>query len=293
MVVSKQVNIVKCLELLLGDISRNIKEKFTKFYTKRIFDTDLAPSKTFSYGFDLGTPSSSVHKRSLEKLKTLFIKYISKVNPAISMAANEYMPIDRSSGSITLNLFKLRWGETFPPHCDKTMRSLINSGSNSNFVPDLPTLNTSSAMKDAYFRSLLEVKPLIRYVRYLNYLARKYNIPVKLSVDKVSVQESNLITSPSTHTVYLLMEFTSWYLRNTASYERYLAVQNSGNPDDDLFSRSSLWAFSNLGGNGQGGTDYKYHVANFFLHLDKVLNVLNSLSRKVEYGYSAFTFRTQ
>lgn len=295
MAVNKQVNFIMCLSVMLRNIGLSISSKFTKFYSKRIFDVDLAPSKTFAYDFTLGNNSSSIHRKSLEKLRGLFTKYLSKVNPAIQLTVQDFIQMGQNNSSFTVNLFNVYYGLTLPEFNLKKMSELMISAGHSvpaDYVPSVKGLHQDPTEENCFFNSIPEILKIQRYVRYLNYLNRKYDIPLQLEIDRTFTWENDSMDSSGKCKVTVNAHFMGWFCRSNEALERYKAIKETGVEDDTLFSNFRNWTCSGLNNDGNGGADYGYHVAKIFLHLDKVLNVLGTLSRKVEYGYSAFTFRT-
>lgn len=293
MVVNKQVNFIECLSTLLIKVSNSIKDKFSKFYTKRIFDLDLAPSKTFSYPFIFGGEGDMSHRRSLSKLKSLFSKYLTKVNPALQLALNEFIPQDSSTGNVTINLFNLYYGEVMPAYDAKIYNASLGSeGERGAYIPTKSAIMESTYLEGLYLKSVNETKSLYRYARYLNYLARKNDVPIEVSIQRNLYNSGSSLDSDTRAEIYLRVSFVRWACRRTTERNRYMEIKKTGVNDDSLFSNPGLWDTHDLPNGGAVTEVYGYHPAKFFVHLDKAVKVLSTLSRKVEYEYSAFTFRT-
>lgn len=295
MAINKQVNHIKCLIYMLADIKNSIADKFSKFYMKRIFDVDLAPTKTLSYNFALGSSGSSAHKRSLSKLKGLFSKYLMKVNPALHLTNAEFLPIDASQSTIILRMFDLHYRDELPEYDPKVLkknRTRRGYAHIDTYVPTKVAMRDNPYEELEFFKSINCIRNLERYVKYMNYLARKNDVPIMLIVNKENIYEGDDMNANVKVQVNVTAHFVSWYCRRDSATNRYAQVKSTGVPDDALFADESLWDRTSLPDTLSTMDGYGFHISKFWIHLDKAIKVLTTLSRKVEYGYSAFTFRT-
>lgn len=272
----------------LTNIKTSIQKKFYDFYSKRIIDLEIAPTKTFAFEFAIDHPSASTQKRSISKLRILLDKYLSKVAPVTSLIDKPFIQLETNSSVITLNILEIKCGEVLPKVNNKILEIQSKKYLGGNSDLNLKMLKTSSTATRVFLRAHPDYIPLSRYVNYLNYLVRKYNIPLHIALkDQIhftDVEDTGLLRI----NLSIEVKFAAWACINNEYRNRYIQVQ-SGSEDDALFSLESAWGIHYISDTEE---PYKYHLANFFMHLDKCLKVLHTLSRKVDYGYSAFSFRT-
>lgn len=292
---TKQLNLLDSLTILMSNVRKNINEKFLKFYLKRIFDLNLAPSKTFSYEFQLGDDSRSIHRRSMAKLNSLLSKHLLKSNPALHFADVEFLPAVSSNPVVYINLSTIVYGNVLPPYDVKRVTNyLLNEGYNQGNLPSINkiSLKNSGSLEDIFFKNINEVRVIDRYCQYLNYLVRKHSIPIVIELEAETTYDDFTEESNINKKLKLKIDFVSWNCRNHTSEARLDNIRRNGVDDDSLFSNADQWRTNTFLQSRNTTVTDKFHMSMFFLHLDKVLKILTTLTRKVDYGYSAFNFRT-
>lgn len=145
------------------------------------------------------------------------------------------------------------------------------------------------------------VESIARYLRYLNYLACKNGVPVKVGFTSTPVQEGTdidivLIT-------YARLPSLDSGILSHDSYESWLAAvqQNAveaGHGPDSVFTNTELWqdvAYSScLGGPAAHNSDVLARCAEIasperlFIYLPQLLKAVCTLSRKFTYATSAY-----
>lgn len=273
---------------MVNQVKMNILKKFRAFYLKRVHETDLAPTKTFSFDFDINS-GGTAHRRSLSKLKALIVKSLLKNNPVVALAEKEFMPLEGSHSHVHINMFNIEFGATKPTVNDKVLRKLfIESRTEYKSINSI-TLNhmqNYSRISDTVIRSSVKYLQIERYVRYLRYLCRKNEVPVTIGTNyEIDMEKSNDFCN--VYKVYIIVKFGLW-IPTTVEFENRLANALQGN-DDALFSDPSGWTMVDF---AHTSSSSKFKVAAFFTHLDKVVKVVDTLTRKIDYGYNAFSFRT-
>jgi len=85
-------------------------------------------------------------------------------------------------------------------------------------------------------------------------------------------------------------ELVKWLCINNRLYED--TMEGTVLDNDQLFSSQSYWDTNRfVGSSSRDNSSYRYNREKIFLHMDKVLKVLTTLTRKTKYGSSAFSFR--
>lgn len=291
MVIKDRPNIIVSLNHMLNEIATGIRKKFTDFYNRKVIESGLA-IKTYNYAFDIGSEGNSTHRRSISKLKQLLVKHIQKVNPFIQFANNEFLSVT-TSDTLIFNISKTGKMPGVPAYnktkFDKYIQS-FGAGFTGTLSPEI--LLGSATFMLAFVAYSEEYGSVYRYTRYLNYLARKHNIPVEVT-PKISID--NDVPREYSYKLSVVISFRAWSTAEEQYIERYRKVQNEGIEDDDLFSNRNVWTAGVLPDSPYVIRDpifKKYHISRFFMNLEASLKVLTTLNRKVDYGHSAFDFRT-
>ena len=146
-----------------------------------------------------------------------------------------------------------------------------------------------------------------RYAKYLNYLMRKNFVPIKVTPDiKLDFKEISTGASivpgdwkPGTSTYESTIaplkdnvEYTTTVsFHFSLTYWYFAGVDDLDTTTDAVYANTAQWSTSRTQQRSQPYGS-KVHTAKIFFHLDKALKMLNTLSRKVNYGSAAFKFRT-
>lgn len=274
---------------MVNRIKMSILKKFRAFYIKRVHETDLAPTKTFSFDFDISS-SGVAHRKSVSKLKALIVKNLVKNTPAVALAENEFLPADGANSSIRINMFRLELGANKPPVNKKVLQRLLGENRlDQKSIEDITfvQIRNYSRISSSIIRSTVKYLQLERYLRYLEYQCRKHGVPVSLQIG-YDLDEGNSTDTYNVYPVFIVARFGAW-IPATGDAERRFADVNNGNPNDALFSRRDDWTLADF---SHMPASAKFKIAVFFVHLDKAVKVIDTLSRKIDYGYNAFSFRT-
>jgi hypothetical protein len=274
---------------MVNQIKLNILKKFRAFYLKRVHETDLAPTKTFGYDFDISSSGSS-HRRSLSKLKALIIKNIHKNNPVVALANKDFLPVEGTNNHVRINLFGIEVNSVMPPVNAKVFRArLRENGLDDRNIESVTFAQFKgySRLSHSVIKSSVKYVQLERYLKYLEYLARKNGVPVSLTPEYELIELDSTDIS-MTYSVFVVVKFMIWSPA-TSDVEQWVARVATGASDAGLFSNPRLWTQSDF---TFLPFEYKFQIAKFFLHLDKAVQVVNTLTRKIDYGYNAFSFRT-
>jgi hypothetical protein len=149
-------------------------------------------------------------------------------------------------------------------------------------------------------------KPIIRYVRYLNYIFRKYCIPVcatanfqiKFNEDVVyklhnkKASEKKVAVIPFKIHATINFQFVKW---GSHDESRHTDIRNGIMQESNFYSNASDWnihAYGYSTSNAQGSNLYRYSIEKFFMHIDKAITIATTLSRKVNYEVTAYHFRS-
>lgn len=287
---NRSAGLISGLTAMVHKVKASISAKFQDFYLKRVYETDLAPTKTFKFEFMLGSNSTSTHRRSLAKLKGLLIRSLLKNNPVLALAANEYLPLENTPNEIRLNMLDLEVGTTMPEVNEKIFKKKLRENRIDDRAYSSVTLHSvlnAERLARSVIQSSVQYLELDRYLKYLQYLARKYSVPVYFKLQYNLRDFSPGATSVKYH-VWASVHFVGWVPSDQRAENRHAAIQ-TGTSDDALFRETMSWTTTDIGYLPVGS---KFHIAKFFLHLDKAVKVANTLSRKIDYGYNAFSFRT-
>lgn len=294
-------NLLYSLQHVLENMKTSIAEKFMNFYNAKIVESGLA-AKTFNFPFNIGSTGSSAHRRSISKLKVLLAKQLNKINPQIAFAVDEFLNTG-SADDIRISISNSGPLEDPPPvkNLNKYLAELkVKFPSISERLLKAPTFRCFQELPsgmDLYLENTPEFKFGIRYARYLNYLFRKYGVPlvVKFDVELNAVARESSNSRKYKMASFFTFSFISWYCASEEDIERFVKIQG-GSEDDALFSTPSSWITRPLDARQRHTDDSrsifeKYHLSKVFLHIDKATKILTSLSRKIDYDYSAFDFR--
>lgn len=289
-------NYMTALEHMKNEILSRIRAKFQSFFNKRLVDTGLAV-RASDYSFDLGNNGTSNHRRSVTKLRSLFLKNLEKNLPYIGFAKEEFF----NNNSTDYFTFTLKGTADSPDSPELNVKEYVAMGYDGT-IGNLPSsgklsvrnITGSNRAMNAVKNTAKEFRSLRRYIRYINYLCIKNKIPVLavLEISHYSNSSENLRFVPS-----VTLQVSRWISKTSPILVEYLAKLEQGTLTDADFV-ADRWAPVELGsldhcedlsGNISGKD---FHLIGVFMNLDKGIQLLNTLSRKVEYGFQAFNFRT-
>jgi hypothetical protein len=294
MAVLKRVGALQAAATLLNDVSVSIRERLAKFCTDRAIQLGLS-TKAFPQTFVLGSHNIVESRKTVGKLKTLLLRYILKLIPYVTFSLSEFIQVkDRQDLYVHLGV-----SESF----NRELINKIRWHDKYSLSPPSPYhLCSNLTYQGIYFSYLDDYKLLNRYVRYLNYLFRKYQVPLRANLENAivydvdqydSARQQGSATRSSidiNHTVMtgIKFSFVRWKTAHTTDYENAISTGRN----DELFARIPSWTspslFSSRG--PEENVFYRYSVEKIFLHMDKGLKMLTTLTRKVKYGSAAFSF---
>lgn len=284
------------LENMKNEILNRIKTKFQNFFNKRLVDTGLAV-RASEYPFDLGTIGHSNHRRSVTKLRSLFVKNLEKNLPYIGFAKEEFFT-NGTSDFFTFILKGTPESSDSPELDPKEYRRLGLTDTIGAFPSNgkIPMRNASGSNRimNGIRNTTKEFSSLRRYVRYINYLCIKNKVPLVLNLE---VNHSSNSAGTFRFVPSLKIQVLRWISKTSPILVDYLSKMEQGTLTDADFD-SDRWSPVDLGSldtcedlsiNASGR---EFHLVGIFMNLDKGIQLLNTLSRKVEYGFQAFNFRT-
>lgn len=286
------VNPRKIVQYLLENIQFSIVTRLLDFCKKRIVEVGLT-TPSLAGGYTLSGPSVETRK-NIGRLKTLIYKYLVKRIPYLALTQGEFLQIVNrdqvqivlQSPVLTSDFSNIDW-------------ELISS---SKTISNYSLYMSDSRIKKLAAQELSEHKWAKRYARYLNYIFRKYCVP--LSVDhncSIIFNESlaaEAVNKPSSFLIpfYILttfnFSFVRWRAINNDIHER---IRNEHNQNDSYFADINNWVAEFLIGSRveDNSESYRFSIEKIFLHLDTIVKSLANISRKAYYETSAYSFRNQ
>lgn len=296
MAIIRAVSKITVANKILVELAEGAKEKLLKYSTARVIELGLATKlykSTFPIGADYG---ESI--RSMGRLRTLLFKHLQKNIPYINMANREYFTLyDRDKFSVQISSAFRKGGfekkEDFP--------SFVVSPDFK--LPSNYEVYRSNSYKTDYLLNTKLGKSLNRYTRYLNYIFRKYRIPLHvqvisqlewdeaeialLAVKGSKVLDTALLKNRTVHN--LIYTISAWKPNSSLAFEE---AQKDAAQRDRFFALASAWQPYAIIGNdpatAHGTVDYS--PAKLFLHLDKAGKLLSTLTRKTSYDSTAYSF---
>jgi hypothetical protein len=247
--------------------------------------------------YDL-TSNLNVARKNVGRLKTLIHKYLIKRIPYLALTQGEFFQIASRDNF----LIKIQT-PTFTDRFDYIDWEILTGAKGKGFsYYDLYSGSASYRVMVAKEHPSMRWVP--RYVRYMNYLARKYSVPIFLAekfdivfdhkigselYDKSTKIRSTTVI-PYSITVDITMAFCTWAPSNVTTYESVMSGQVQ---DDSYFANPANWVTSSiLGLNSNRHSTYRCSIEKLFLHLDKVVRAIGNISRKAFYETSAYSFRS-
>lgn len=285
---------------LVSRLEKDVYKKLATFCKNQVLKSGLT-TKTDSSDYDVSEKTGTVNRRRVfAKLRLLFKKFLTKSMPYLQFANSEFLEVnDQNSFMVKFNT-------------PKGIRDFTGMSSDIDAVSSAISLGNT----------LKETKVYARYARYLNYLFRKYEIPFHLVVepyvifDGTEVEEVMAITDIaeqkskkiSNHINYVFQFIpTIWTVRGTNNIsiyndlvQRYKETLDlKGNPNIANFYETALnkfysdptnWTRNSYFTNNMRSTYYR--MERVFFHLEKCIRIFRTLTRKINYGYKPYIFRT-
>lgn len=289
-------NYMTALENMKNEILNRIKTKFQNFFNKRLVDTGLAV-RASEYPFDMGYTGQSNHRRSITKLRSLFVKNLEKNLPYIGFAKEEFF----TNGTSDFFTFILKGTPESldSPELDlKEYRRLGLESTIGSFPSNgkilMRNASSSNRIMNGIRNTTKEFSSLRRYVRYINYLCIKNKVPLALDLE---INYRSNSTGTFKFVPSLKIQVLRWISKTSPILVDYLTKMEQGTLtdadfDSDRWSPVELGSLDNCEDINVNASGQEFHLVGIFMNLDKGIQLLNTLSRKVEYGFQAFNFRT-
>lgn len=296
MAVVSRTNIVGIVSILIRDLCDQAKVKLRAFCTAKVIESGLA-TKTFPHEFNFD--STSVFRKSVTKLKTLFYRNILKSLPYVNFTSKEFIYV-MDKDYIGVNVYSTDSMTVLSPEMLRKYSEKFHSDG------CIYTVVSGITYREWYETEHLP-KWAIRYCRYLNYIFRKNHLPVKISPEMLLKYDESDYTiarnspsgavrrgAPISHHLELKfrIQMAYWYHDSVANRQTYASAVESGNPPDQIFTESARWVAALWPHSRKDLQYYRFSPEKIFFHLDKVMKIFGTLTRKAKYGSSAFTFRT-
>jgi hypothetical protein len=216
--------------------------------------------------------------------------------PYVTFALQEFLQVqDRES--LVANLYTTETTDVIDRNIDWGTYEVDVRGKS------LYQIFSSSSYRRIYSQNRGDLVWLKRYCKYLNYLCRKHHVPLQLSVHTELLFDRDLLKTipsdqrssakiPHSISVGVNFKFVKWTC-TPALINRYLEAVKVKDSDDNLFAHAPFWATTPMINSSYDyETDfYRYSPEKLFLHMDKGVKILTTLTRKIRYGSSAFSFR--
>ena len=283
------------LPTLINRIRQESDNKLSAFCSNQILEKGLS-TKTFKYDFDMGGTRSGSQRKSVQKLREILFKYVKK----------QLLYLDYVKGGDMVTL-------------DGRYNNRVSIRVESPYIRT--TFTRSNQSVDTLGKESKWYKSLTRYCRYLKYKAIRNGIPIVLTPD-VSVeahpedQEKRENWTASKGPFVMRLKLTGRiavslsmfrydpYARAAErktlpegidTYAKY-EVMLASNPDhaEELkrYKNPDSWTFHDIGSryrsNNFPGAERYLVAEKAFLVLDEMIQVMKTLSRRVQYDTSAF-----
>jgi hypothetical protein len=238
----------------------------------------------------------------MSKLSAIIAKQLLKLNPVANFVMGSFVD-GKPSDQFKVNIGDTGWVKEYPSwRRDKFEKMKAK-------LPELYGASEISHISLVHGSSFIELWARLsdkfgwayRYCSYLNYMFRKYSIPVSSYVGFTVDADSTTDEAGALVHLYKLkasIHFATlqWRCRDSEAASRYREVLK-GAEDDALFSDGSLWTTVNLPNsirpNSSNFIYRKFHISKVFMHLDKSLKISETLLRKADYGVGAYTLRAE
>jgi hypothetical protein len=273
------------------------QRKLVGYCNKRMIDLGLVP-RTLKHEFYLGMDINTSRK-TIGKLKSIFNKHLIKLIPYLSFLKVEFLQVEnRDNFKITLD----------SPYISYDFREFDWASAGVDYRRKYTSYETAnnSSLCNAVLATMKRLKWVLRYERYLNYICRKHYIPIR-----VKAERSLRFHSGDSHAAYSLLEeaqrkaeirhcyvisFSFFFVAWKASDEEYHnTIRENPSPETDEFYSTGRWTHITIMGNRGHNLreSYRYSPVKLFMHLDKIIKVFTTLSRKAYYESPAYEFKSK
>ena len=282
-----------------------LQKMLSTFQENQIIKFGLG-SKLFKFEFNLEN-FNQLRERGIGKLKMCLQKYILKTIPYTHFAKEDFISISKNNRSImSVNL-----GETPPSNSIEITKQGI-SLLNQNGI-DIGLHYIASCREGLEIITLYGVKTryINRYCRYLNYIFRKSYLPLKVEPEiqykfyLKTKDEGNVEINPSRQSCFDEVSYRDSVetckdrveytlktgIKFSICYWMGTVVSNLDELSDSYFMENTDQQWVSMSSSQNNSYHSKTHPSKIFLHLDKGIRILQTLSRKAQYGSSAFKFR--
>jgi hypothetical protein len=295
MAIVKRANAISVASIMMHNATSGVADKLKEFCVRKAVEFGII-SKTYPHKFSMDNPNEG--RKTITRIKTLLMKHLVKCIPYLTFSQEEFLQIhDRDC--LTVHLYN----QNYPEGPDL---SIYDWETNNGVTMSHYKLAGSSSYRSLFLENFENVRSLRRYCRYINYILRKNYIPIKLdlmadlvydnreyyAVKQLTSEQRGSSVIPANVSVKIKISFVQW-ICGGSGYDRFLSASKDGVQDDNLFSNTNFWTNNTLHHSSMGAYPdfYKYSFEKIFLNLDKAISMLNTLTRKVRYGSSAFSIR--
>lgn len=283
---------------ILEVLKQTLLSRLLSYCKKRVVEVGLT-SGALAGEYPIGT-NVNESRKTVGRLKVLMYKYLVKRIPYLALAQTDFLQIANRQ-SLQVIIESPQMTSDFK-YVDWPIIYGRNSMSNYELA-----YNGSGSIKGLAVKSHPKNKWASRYVRYLNYLCRKYSIPVfvhqisELKFDaQVMAEVSNMNSAnrakamiPFSMVTSIQFELAAWYSTNESLHAQ---IRSGEIVNDGFYSDVNNWSYRGIIGGYVNPSDasspsLRFSVEKLFLHLDKALVTLSTLTRKTYYETSAYSFR--
>lgn len=286
----KRVSAFVVVSRMFDNIRNSAATRLRQYCVDRVIALGLATMSSKNTELYLGN-AGTASRKTIGKLRTMLQKYLLKNMPYLDSIEGGFLQLhDREYFKIML--YSIPEVRTIPLLLNRTRQT-------SNYE-----VNSSSALRRAALDKIGDHKWSERYCRYMNYLCRKYRVPLKLSpsttldFEPTDVGAAGMLPTEAERHSYpirsklstrILITVGAWYNDNL-----YSGFEVPPNISDADLANPRGWEFSQIIGMGENRFSMlaDFNPYQIFLHLENCIRVLQTLTRKVSYGYSAYSFRS-
>lgn len=294
---TKSKDVMAYASTLIRNKAHEIYTAINEYCNKKLVDLGVL-SKNSNLQLEYGHyKDSNFPSRVMHKLKVAIHRYFLKSTPYLHFSNSEFLDIrDDGSNSFTFSIIS----EDEDVDTSKADWRSVTDYSNLSHYEVYSNQNNIRLVID----SLRTGENYVRYGRYLNYIFRKYKIPMMCKVDVNLIPEASkfkelqLVTNSrlrnaaklkASTQVKFMFQLVFWLKRDTL---RNVADESL---TDANYANTSCWAPNSFTatrvGTGIIRPSQYSPKSNIFKHFDKALKIVQTLTRKVYYDYSAYSFR--
>jgi hypothetical protein len=286
-------------DYIINVIEANIYKRLLDYCKRRLVEVGLTTLAL------VGEPDMvsnvPLARKNLARIKTLILKYLVKRIPYLALAPGEFLRMSsRDSVEIYIQTPEMTSDFKYIDWETVVGTTGVRKGGFHNYW----LKGANDAYKDIALRSHPSLKWIGRYCKYMNYLSRKHGAPFsfhptfnlhfdektseEMYYDSEMSRKNKLI--PFVAKVTIKISFVAWMSHHPEQLEPIL----SGEVDNDAFFTTEDWHAQNIIGykHNENAKTHRYSAQKIFLHLDKALKSLSTISRKVYYETSAYSFRS-